>query len=400
MSINFSDIIKKQKEQETHIHQPRFNLEARINANRLQIKSNKKQTMKKHNYSAGPCILPQEVFDQSAKAILDFNDMGLSLLEISHRSNEFVAVIEEARALALELLELENKGYQALFLHGGASLEFLMVPYNLMKVNGKAGYLETGTWASGAIKEATLFGETIVLASSKNKDYNYIPKDYTIPNNLDYFHCTSNNTIYGTQMNSFPKTNTLMVCDMSSDIFSRRLDFSKFDLIYAGAQKNMGPAGTTLVIVKEEILGKTGRMIPSMLDYQLHIAKESMYNTPPVFSIYASLLTLQWLKKMGGIHSIEKINKEKADLLYNEIDRNPLFKGTATTEDRSLMNATFVLENPKHESIFDQLWEKAGISGLKGHRSVGGYRASLYNALPLNSVHVLVDVMREFENLV
>ncbi|MET3045426.1 3-phosphoserine/phosphohydroxythreonine transaminase [Flavobacterium covae] len=356
--------------------------------------------MKKHNYSAGPCILPQEVFDLSAKAILDFNDMGLSLLEISHRSDEFVAVIEEARALVLELLGLENKGYQALFLHGGASLEFLMVPYNLMKVNGKAGYLETGTWASGAIKEATLFGETIILASSKNENFNTIPKNYIVPDNLDYFHCTSNNTIYGTQMKSFPQSNTVMVCDMSSDIFSRNLDFSKFDLIYAGAQKNMGPAGTTLVIVKEEILGKTGRIIPSMLDYQLHIAKESMYNTPPVFSIYASLLTLQWLKKMGGVHAIEKINNEKAKLLYTEIDRNPLFEGTAVTEDRSLMNATFILKNTKHESIFDQLWEKAGISGLKGHRSVGGYRASLYNALPLNSVQVLVDVMREFENLV
>ncbi|SPE78437.1 Phosphoserine aminotransferase [Flavobacterium columnare] len=400
MSIKFSDIIKGQKEKETHVHEPRFNLEARVNANRLYVKSNNKQTMKKHNYSAGPCILPQEVFNQSAKAILDFNGMGLSLLEISHRSDAFVAVIEEARSLALELLDLQNKGYQALFLHGGASLEFLMVPYNLMKVNGKAGYLETGTWASGAIKEATLFGETLILASSKKEHFNHIPKDYNIPNDLDYFHCTSNNTIYGTQMKSFPETNSIMVCDMSSDIFSRKLDFSKFDLIYAGAQKNMGPAGVTLVVVKEEILGKTGRVIPSMLDYQLHIAKESMYNTPPVFSIYTSLLTLQWLKKMGGIHTIEKINNEKANLLYNEIDRNPLFEGTAIIEDRSLMNATFTLKNTKHETLFDQLWEKSGISGLKGHRSVGGYRASLYNALPLDSVQILVNVMKELENLV
>ncbi|MFK7031119.1 3-phosphoserine/phosphohydroxythreonine transaminase [Flavobacterium oreochromis] len=356
--------------------------------------------MKKHNYSAGPCILPQEVFEQSAKAILDFNGMGLSLLEISHRSNEFVEVIEEARSLVLNLLGLQNKGYKALFLHGGASLEFLMVPYNLMKINGKAGYLETGTWASGAIKEATLFGETLVVASSKNEQFNHIPKDYTIPNNLDYFHCTSNNTIYGTQMKSFPKTNTVMVCDMSSDIFSRSLDFSQFDLIYAGAQKNMGPAGTTLVVIKEEILGKTGRVIPSMLDYKLHIKKESMYNTPPVFSIYASLLTLKWLEKIGGIHAIEKINNEKAKLLYTEIDRNPLFRGTAIKEDRSSMNATFVLENIKYESIFNELCEKVGISGLKGHRSVGGYRASLYNALPLESVQILVDTMKEFENLV
>ncbi|OWP76178.1 3-phosphoserine/phosphohydroxythreonine transaminase [Flavobacterium oreochromis] len=356
--------------------------------------------MKKHNYSAGPCILPQEVFEQSAKAILDFNGMGLSLLEISHRSNEFVEVIEEARSLVLNLLGLQNKGYEALFLHGGASLEFLMVPYNLMKINGKAGYLETGTWASGAIKEATLFGETLVVASSKNEQFNHIPKDYTIPNNLDYFHCTSNNTIYGTQMKSFPKTDTVMVCDMSSDIFSRSLDFSQFDLIYAGAQKNMGPAGTTLVVIKEEILGKTGRVIPSMLDYKLHIKKESMYNTPPVFSIYASLLTLKWLEKIGGIHAIEKINNEKAKLLYTEIDRNPLFRGTAIKEDRSSMNATFVLENIKYESIFNELCEKVGISGLKGHRSVGGYRASLYNALPLESVQILVDTMKEFENLV
>ncbi|WP_428225915.1 3-phosphoserine/phosphohydroxythreonine transaminase [Flavobacterium sp.] len=356
--------------------------------------------MKKHNYSAGPCILPQEVFEKSAQAILDFNQMGLSLLEISHRSDEFVAVIEEARTLVLELLGLQGKGYQALFLHGGASLEFLMVPYNLMKVNGKAGYLETGTWASGAIKEAKLFGETLILGSSKEANFNHIPKGYEIPKSLDYFHCTSNNTIYGTQMKAFPEVDTVRVCDMSSDIFSRTLDFSKFDLIYAGAQKNMGPAGATLVVVKEEILGKTGRTIPSMLDYQLHIAKESMYNTPPVFSIYASLLNLQWLKKQGGIAGIEKINNAKAELLYAEIDRNPLFKGTAVKEDRSYMNATFVLENEAHTPIFDQIWEQAGISGLKGHRSVGGYRASLYNALPLESVQVLVDTMKALENKV
>jgi phosphoserine aminotransferase len=398
MASKFLDILKNQKEKEVHKHEPNFNLEAKVNSNRFHSKQTQSNPMKKHNYSAGPCILPQEVFEKSAQAILDFNGMGLSLLEISHRSDDFVTVIEEARSLVLELLGLQGKGYQALFLHGGASLEFLMVPYNLMKEGGKAGYLDTGTWASGAIKEAKHFGETIVLASSKANNYNYIPKNYEIPFDLDYFHCTSNNTIFGTQMKSFPELNTVMVCDMSSDIFSRTLDFSKFDLIYAGAQKNMGPAGATLVVVKEEILGKTGRYIPSMLDYQLHIAKESMYNTPPVFPIYASLLTLQWLKNQGGISAIEKNNEAKANLLYTEIDRNPLFKGTAITEDRSNMNATFVLNDENHTNIFDQLWNEAGISGIKGHRSVGGYRASMYNALPQESVQVLVDVMKDLEN--
>lgn len=353
--------------------------------------------MKKHNYSAGPCILPQEVFEKSAQAILDFNNSGLSILEISHRSKDFVAVMDEARALVLELLGLEGKGYEVLFLGGGASMQFLMVPYNLMKVNGKAAYLDTGTWASGAIKEAKLFGETVVVASSKSENYNYIPKDYTIPSDADYFHCTSNNTIFGTQMKSFPEVNVPLVCDMSSDIFSRVLDFSKFDLIYAGAQKNMGPAGATLVVVKTEILGKTGRTIPSMLDYQQHVSKESMYNTPPVFPVYASLLTLQWLKKIGGIAGIEKINEAKATLLYNEIDRNPLFRGTAVKEDRSNMNVTFLLEDEAHQEKFDTMWKAAGISGLAGHRSVGGYRASMYNALPIESVQVLVNVMQELE---
>jgi len=356
--------------------------------------------MKKHNYSAGPCILPQEVFEKSAQAILDFNNSGLSLLEISHRSKDFVAVMEEARALVLELLGLEGKGYQALFLHGGASLEFLMVPYNLMKENGKAAYLETGTWASNAIKEAKSFGETVIVASSKPEKFTFIPKTYEIPADADYFHCTSNNTIFGTQMKSFPETKIPLVCDMSSDIFSRVLDFSKFDLIYAGAQKNMGPAGTTLVVIKEEILGKTGRYIPNMLDYSKHIAAESMYNTPPVFAVYASLLTLQWLKNQGGIAAIEKTNNAKAALLYTEIDRNSCFKGTANAEDRSNMNATFLLNNEAHAPIFDTLWKESGISGLAGHRSVGGYRASMYNALPLESVRVLVNVMQDFESKV
>lgn len=354
--------------------------------------------MKKHNYSAGPCILPQEVFEKSSQSILDFNDSGLSILEISHRSKDFVAVMDEARDLALELLDLKGKGYQALFLHGGASLEFLMVPYNLMKVDGKAAYLDTGTWASAAIKEAKLFGDVTIVASSKDENYCYIPKGYTVPSDVDYFHCTSNNTIFGTQIKEFPDVSVPMVCDMSSDIFSRVLDFTKFDIIYAGAQKNMGPAGTTLVVIKEEILGKSGREIPSILDYEKHIKAESMYNTPAVFPVYASLLTLQWLKNLGGIAAVEKLNQEKADLLYAEIDRNPFFKGAAKVEDRSNMNVVFLLENEKHAEQFDSMWKAAGISGLPGHRSVGGYRASIYNALPIESVQVLVDVMKDFES--
>jgi phosphoserine aminotransferase len=354
--------------------------------------------MKKHNYSAGPCILPQEVFEKAAQAVLNFTDSGLSILEISHRSADFVAVMEEARTLALELLGLEGKGYQALFLQGGASMEFLRVPQNLMHENGKAAYLDTGTWANGAIKEAKAFGETVVVASSKEANYTFIPKDYSIPTDANYFHCTSNNTIFGTQMKAFPQTSVPVVCDMSSDIFSRSLDFSKFDLIYAGAQKNMGPAGTTLVVIKEELLGKTDRTIPNILNYQQHITKESMYNTPPVFAVYTSLLTLQWLKAKGGIAAIEKENEAKATLLYNEIDRNPLFKGAANKEDRSIMNATFLLADENHKEAFDKMWKAVGISGINGHRSVGGYRASMYNALPIESVQVLVNVMQELEN--
>jgi len=366
----------------------------------LHYKNLPKKIMKKHNYSAGPCILPQEVFQKASEAVLNYNDSGLSILEISHRSKDFVAVMEEARALALDLLGLTGKGYQALFLHGGASLQFLMVPYNFMKTNGKAAYLDTGTWAAGAIKEAKSFGETVVVGSSKAENYNHIPKNYQIPADADYFHCTSNNTIFGTQMKSFPQTEVPMISDMSSDIFSRQLDFSKFGLIYAGAQKNMGPAGTTLVVVKEDLLGKTGRSIPPMLDYQQHIAKESMYNTPAVFAVYCSLLTLQWIKNLGGLSAIEARNDAKSALMYNEIDRNPLFIGAAAKEDRSSMNATFLLKDAAHQEKFDGLWKSAGISGLNGHRSVGGYRASMYNALPLESVQVLVDVMQEFERTV
>ena len=354
--------------------------------------------MKKHNFSAGPCILPEEVLKKASEAIINFNNDNLSLIEISHRSKPFVAVMEKARSLALELLGLENKGYKALFLQGGASLEFLMVAYNLL--NKKAAYLNTGTWSDKAIKEAKAFGELVEVASSKDKGYSYIPKNYTIPSDVDYFHCTSNNTVAGTQMKEFPETSVPLVCDMSSDIFSRQLDFSKFDLIYAGAQKNMGPAGTTLVVVKEEILGKVERHIPSMLDYKVHIDKESMFNTPAVFAVYVSMLTLEWLKNLGGISFIEEVNNKKAKLLYDEIDRNPLFKGIVAKEDRSTMNATFNLVDENHKELFDKMWQEAGISGLNGHRIVGGYRASMYNALPLYSVQALVDVMQEFERKV
>lgn len=351
--------------------------------------------MKKHNFSAGPCILPQEVFQEASQAILDFNNSGLSILEISHRSADFVAVMEEAQSLALELLGLKDKGYKALFLQGGASLQFLMTAYNLL--NKKAAYLNTGTWSSKAIKEAKLFGEVIEVASSKEQNFNYIPKNYTIPQDADYFHCTSNNTIFGTQIKEFPKTDTVMVCDMSSDIFSRQLDFEKFDLIYAGAQKNMGPAGTVLVVVKENILGNVDRQIPSMMDYQVHISKDSMFNTPPVYAVYVSMLTMRWIKKNGGIAAMEKINAEKAALLYDEIDRNPLFEGFAEKEDRSPMNPTFNLKNEAHKEQFDKMWKAAGVNGLGGHRSVGGYRASMYNALSIESVQVVVDLMQQLE---
>ncbi|QOD61255.1 3-phosphoserine/phosphohydroxythreonine transaminase [Polaribacter haliotis] len=351
--------------------------------------------MKKHNFSAGPCILPQEVLQKASEAILNFNDDNLSLIEISHRSKPFVAVMEKARSLALELLGLENKGYKALFLQSGASMEFLMVAYNLL--NKKAAYLNTGTWSDKAIKEAKAFGEVVEVGSSKDKGYNYIPKGYSIPTDADYFHCTSNNTVAGTQMKEFPETKVPLICDMSSDIFSRQLDFEKFDLIYAGAQKNMGPAGATLVIIKEEILGKVERHIPSMLNYQIHLDKDSMFNTPSVFAVYVSMLTLQWLKDLGGIPFIEEVNNKKAALLYNEIDRNPLFKGIVAKEDRSTMNATFTLTDESLTETFDNMWKEAGINGLNGHRSVGGYRASMYNALPLYSVQALVDVMQELE---
>jgi phosphoserine aminotransferase len=349
--------------------------------------------MKKHNFSAGPSILPQEVFQKASEAILDFNGSGLSLLEISHRSKDFVAVMDEARAIVKRLMNLGDD-YEVLYLQGGASLQFLMVPYNLLSVDGKAAYTNTGTWAAGAIKEAKMIGNVDVVATSKEANYSYIPKEYKVGSEYDYFHCTSNNTIFGTQMKEFPKVDTLLVCDMSSDIFSREMDFSQFDLIYAGAQKNMGPAGATLVVVKKSILGKTGRTIPTYLDYAVHIDKESMSNTPPVFAVYASYLTLKHLEENGGIAAAEARNNAKAKLLYDEIDNNPNFQGVSAIEDRSFMNVTFTLTDESKQEAFDAAWKAAGISGLNGHRSVGGYRASIYNAMPIESVQVLVDVMK------
>ncbi len=351
--------------------------------------------MKKHNFSAGPCILPQEVLLKASEAVMDLNDSGLSLIEISHRSKDFVDIMEKARALALELLGLEGKGYKALFLQGGASTQFLMVALNLLEK--RAGYLNTGSWSDKAIKEAKIYDDIYEVGSSKNANYNYIPKGYEIPSDYDYFHCTSNNTIYGTQIKQFPKCSIPMVCDMSSDIFSRQLDFTKFDLIYAGAQKNMGPAGTTLVVIKEDVLGKVSRHIPSMMDYKTHISKGSMFNTPPVFAVYTSMLTLEWLKNLGGIAAIEEINEKKAQLIYSEIDLNPLFKGFAAKEDRSIMNATFTLANDNLKETFDTMCKEGGIDGINGHRSIGGYRASMYNAMPLSSVQVLVEIMSELE---
>ena len=351
--------------------------------------------MKKHNFSAGPCILPAEVMLKASEAVQELDGIGLSLIEISHRSKEFVAIMEEARSLALELLGLEGKGYQALFLQGGASMQFLMTAFNLL--DKKAGYVNTGTWSQKAIKEARMFGEIVEVASSQKDNFNHIPKRFDIPSDLDYLHLTSNNTIYGTQFKEFPKTDVPLVCDMSSDIFSRQLDFSQFDLIYAGAQKNMGPAGTTLVVVKEDILGKVSRKIPSMMDYSVHIAKDSMFNTPPVFAVYVSMLTMQWLKDLGGIAAIEEINERKANLIYSEIELNPVFSGIAAKEDRSNMNATFNITDDELKDVFDEMCKEAGINGINGHRSVGGYRASMYNALPLESVGVLVDIMSELE---
>lgn len=348
---------------------------------------------KVHNFSAGPAILPQEVIQNCADALINFAGTNLSLIEVSHRSKEYVAVMEEARSLVKKILSLDEE-YEVLYLQGGASTQFLMTAINLLET--KAAYTNTGTWASNAIKEATAFGTVDVLGSSKDKNFSFIPKDYSITSDYDYFHCTSNNTVFGTQMHSFPECPTSLVCDMSSDIFSRELDFSKFDLIYAGAQKNMGPAGTTLVIIKKSILGKVTRSIPTMLDYSTHIDKGSMFNTPSVFAVYGCLQTLKWIDAQG-LEKIEKLNNAKAELLYSEIDSNELFEGTTAVEDRSKMNATFVLRDESKNEAFLAACADANINGIKGHRSVGGFRASMYNALSIESVQVLVDVMHNFK---
>ena len=350
--------------------------------------------MKKHNFSAGPSILAPEVFQKASQALLDFEGTGLSVIEISHRSPEFVRVIEHARALALEIAGLDNS-YETLFLQGGASMQFLMVPYNLLET--KAAYIDTGTWANKAQKEAALFGNTEVIASSKADGYKYIPKNVTVPTDANYLHITTNNTIYGTEFHSLPQTDVPLVADMSSDIFSRPLDYKQFSLIYAGSQKNLGASGSTLVIVKKDILGKVSRKLPSMMDYQLHIKNDSMFNTPSTFAVYVNLLVLEWIQAQGGLQALGKRNQAKADLLYGEIDRNPLVVGYANKEDRSLMNVVFNLTDESTKERFDTLCKEANISGIKGHRSVGGYRASIYNALPLESVQVLVDVLKEFE---
>lgn len=352
--------------------------------------------MKKYNFNAGPSILPQVVIERTAEAVKDFNGKGLSILEISHRSKDFQAVLDEAVDLFKEILDIPT-GYSVLFLGGGASMQFCMVPYNLLET--KAAYLNTGTWASKALKEAKLFGEVIEVASSKDALYNYIPKDYIIPEDVDYFHITTNNTIYGTELHKDLDSPVPLVADMSSDIFSRPIDVSKYALIYGGAQKNLAPAGVTFVIVKDDILGKVTRQIPSMLNYRTHIENGSMYNTPPVLPIYSAMETLRWLKGLGGVQKMEKLNIEKANVLYDAIDSSRIFKGTAKLEDRSIMNVCFVMKDEYKdlEASFQEFATERGMVGIKGHRSIGGFRASIYNAMPLSSVQALVDCMNEFE---
>jgi len=354
--------------------------------------------MKKHNFYAGPSILPQYTLDKAIEGIKDFAGTGLSVLEISHRSKEFVACVSDTIALFKELLEIPA-GYQVIFLGGGASLQFAMVPMNMLEK--KAAYLNTGEWASKALKEAKLFGEVVEVASSKEKLYNYIPKSYTIPSDADYFHITTNNTIYGTELKKDLDVKIPLVADMSSDIFSRPVDVSKYSLIYGGAQKNLAPAGMAFVIIKEDVLGKVTRPLPSMLDYRVHIKGETMYNTPPVFTIFAAQQTLTWLKNLGGIKAIQKKNIEKAKILYDEIERNKLFVPTiADPEDRSLMNICFVMK-PEYKDLekpFADFAKSKGMLGIEGHRSVGGFRASTYNALPKESVEALVNAMKEFES--
>ncbi len=348
------------------------------------------------NFSAGPAILPKEVMQEAAQAVIEFNNSGLSLIEISHRSKDFVAVMEEAKSLAKELLGATDD-YEALFLGGGASLQFAMAPMNLLNEDEKAAYIDTGVWSSKAIKDAKLYGQIDVLASSKDQNYSYIPKGFDIDKDYKYLHITSNNTIYGTQYKSFPETSVPLVADMSSDIFSRTFDVNKFDLIYAGAQKNMGPAGTTLVLVKKSAIGSAKRTLANMLNYENHIQNDSMYNTPPVFPVYVSMLTMRWVKNQGGVAAIQAKNEYKANLLWNEIDRNPLFFSPTNVEDRSNMNVCFLTHDKEHEAEFLTLTKEAGCSGLAGHRSVGGFRASIYNAMPLAGVETLVALMQNFE---
>jgi phosphoserine aminotransferase len=349
----------------------------------------------KHNFGAGPCILPQDVFKQAADAVLDFN--GLSILEVSHRHKDFVAVMDEAVDLVKKALHVPA-GYSVVYLQGGATLGFTIAALNMMRETKKAGYINTGTWATGAIKEAKKVGIDVnVFASSEDQNFSYIPKDYVAPNDADYIHFTSNNTIYGTQFHNFPKTNLPLVCDMSSDIFSKEINVADFDLIYAGAQKNLGPAGATLYIVKDEVLGKsTSPFMPTYMDLKQQVEKESMLNTPPVFAVYVAMLNLRNLLANGGVKAMEARNIAKGDLLYHEIDSNPLFTSKVAKEDRSNMNVTFQLIDETKQEAFDKMWKEAGIVGLPGHRSTGGYRASMYNALPLESVQVLVNVMKEF----
>lgn len=352
----------------------------------------------KYNFYAGPAILPQEVMQEAAQAVIDFNGMGFSLLEISHRTKEFIAVMDEAVALVKELLNVSDE-YEVLFLAGGASLQFAMAPMNLLDDNMKAAYTDTGTWASKAIKDGKLYGKVDVIASSKEANYSYIPKGYDIDPTYRYLHITSNNTIFGTQYASFPETSVPLVSDMSSDIFSREFDVNKFDLIYAGAQKNMGPAGTTLVIVKKSALGKVGRQIPAMMNYQNHIEAGSMYNTPPVFPVYVSMLTLRWIKKNGGVAGIQKRNEAKAAALYGEIERNNLFYTPTALDDRSKMNVCFLLHDKDKEKQFLDQCKSAGCIGLEGHRSVGGFRASIYNAMTMEGVGQLISIMQDFEKV-
>ena len=351
-----------------------------------------------HNFNAGPSVLPQEVIQQASEAVINFNNTGLSILEFGHRTPEFTAVMEEARQLVKDLMKLEDQ-HDVLFLHGGASTQFMQVPINLLDSKETAAYADTGVWSSKAIKEAKLFGKIDIVCSSKEKNYTCIPNDFAVPNDAKYLHITTNNTIYGTQWKSIPKTSVPLIADMSSDIFSRTIDFKSFGLIYAGAQKNMGPAGVNLVVVNKNLLGKTKRIIPTILDYRNHITEGSMLNTPPVFAVYVCMLTLRWLKAKGGVEAVEKLNIAKAALLYKEIDENELFTGNVRTEDRSNMNVCFVMNDPTLEAPFLEYTKKLGIVGIKGHRLAGGFRASLYNALTIQSVEVLVKAMQDFKNV-